>query len=78
MGKKLKDGTFWNPRPKPLGTQLEAVIHVILGEDAFLFRTYLIKPVKRNFVHKETRIFKYRLSRARMPVKNAFGILAAR
>jgi len=78
MGKKLKDGTFGIPQPKPLGTQPDALPHVILGDDAFPLRTYLMKPVKGNFLNKETRIFNYRLSRARMTVENAFGILAAR
>jgi DDE superfamily endonuclease len=52
---------------------------VVVGDDAFPLQTNLIKPYpNRLYDDKESRIFNYRLSRARRVVENAFGILAHR
>lgn len=52
---------------------------VIVGDDAFPLKTYLLKPYSRscalNFQQKK---FNYRLSRARRLSENVFGILAAK
>ncbi len=52
--------------------------HVILGDDAFPLKTYLLKRYPDNTCIVKERVFNYRLSRARNKVENAFGILASR
>jgi hypothetical protein len=51
---------------------------VIVGDDAFPLRTNLLKPYSRVILTLKQRVFNYRLSRARIMVENAFGILASR
>lgn len=52
---------------------------VIVGDDAFPLKTYLLKPFSRNCaLSYEQKVFNYRLSRARRISENAFGILAAK
>ncbi len=52
--------------------------HVIVGDDAFPLKTYLMKryPSSRKSIKKK--VFNYRQSRACNIVENAFGILASR
>lgn len=52
--------------------------HVILGDDAFPLKTYLMKRYPINTAVIKEKVFNYRLSRARNKVENAFGILASR
>ena len=52
--------------------------HCIIGDDAFPLRTYLTKPYNTLPLSKEEKIFHYRLSRARLVIENAFGILVSR
>lgn len=50
---------------------------VIIGDDVFPLRTYLLKPYSKTGLTNVEKIFNYRLSYARIVVKNAaFGILS--
>ena len=64
--------------PEPTQEGEETLPYVILGDDAFPLRTWLLKPFSgRNLCNNEM-VFNYRLSRGRRTIENAFGILAAR
>ena len=52
--------------------------HVIVADDAFALKHYLLKPYPNRNLTPEQAVFNYRLSRARGVVENAFGLLAQR
>lgn len=76
IGRMLENGTMGIPNPKKVGQYLFP--HVLVADDAFALKSYMMKPFPGRFLSLERRIFNYRLSRARNVVENAFGILAAR
>lgn len=80
MGKKFQDKTFDVPQPMPLIEGGEPLPYVIVGDEAFPLKTYLLRPYSKSHLgeNEPNKIFNYRLSRARRVVENAFGILSAR
>lgn len=52
--------------------------YTMVGDTAFPLKTYLMRPFPGQRLGRWKKVFNYRLSRARMVVKCAFGILAAR
>ncbi|XP_008185414.1 uncharacterized protein LOC103310083 [Acyrthosiphon pisum] len=77
FGKALEMGKFNVPKEKNLpGTQC-SVPHVIVGDEAFPLKTYLLRPFPGSTINGdiEKQIFNYRLSRARRVSENAFGHL---
>ncbi|XP_026476143.1 protein ANTAGONIST OF LIKE HETEROCHROMATIN PROTEIN 1-like [Ctenocephalides felis] len=66
------------PEAKPLRFQSVPVPYVIVADDAFPLKTYIMKPFPFRDQPVENRVFNYRLSRARRVVENAFGLLSMR
>jgi len=52
--------------------------YVFIGDDAFSLRKDFLKPYILNQLTRETKIFNYRLSRARRILENVFSVLIAR
>nr|CAI5855434.1 unnamed protein product [Callosobruchus analis] len=80
IGKKLQRGTFSVPGNVPLKTNGLPQLHIIVGDEAFPLKTYLLRPYSRFHLdeNEPNKIYNYRLSRARRVVEDAFGILVAR
>jgi hypothetical protein len=76
LGKKLENGTLNVPHPKLVGQDI--LPHVIVADDAFPLKSFLMKPFPGKFLTEERRIYNYRQSRARMTSENTFGIFSAR
>lgn len=67
FGKALEMGKFNVPKGKNLpGTQCSAP-HVIVGDEAFPLKTYLLRPYRSSTINGdiEKQIFNYKLLRAR-------------
>ena len=56
----------------------ESLPYVVVADDAFPLKTYMMKPHAFKNLCTEKRVFNYHLSRAHYAVENAFGILANR
>lgn len=52
--------------------------HVLVAENAFPLKPYMMKPYGGNHLTFEQKNFNYRLLRARRIIENAFGILVSR
>lgn len=52
--------------------------HVLLGDDIFMLKPWLVKPYPGVGLEEKEKIANYRISRARRTIENAFGILRAR
>lgn len=52
--------------------------NVLVGDEAYPLKTYLMRPYPRNNLTPERAAFNYRLSRARRCVECTFGILCAK
>lgn len=66
------------PKPEMLPAGTVKIPHLIVADDAFPLKPYIMKPFSRRDLSHDERIFNYRLSRARRIVENAFGILGNR
>ncbi|KAJ4922211.1 hypothetical protein JOQ06_026119 [Pogonophryne albipinna] len=80
LGKGMETKTLHVPTSTSLpdAAHLGEMPFVMVGDAAFPLKPYLMRPYPGKNLTYQKRIFNYRLSRARMVVENAFGILAAR
>ncbi|XP_065584575.1 uncharacterized protein LOC136043591, partial [Artemia franciscana] len=79
FGCAILNETIETPEPKPIpnGTILP---HVFVADEAFPLKMNIMRPFPGGLsvADRQKRVYNYRLSRARLVVENAFGILAAR
>ena len=78
IGRALSRDLLNVPKPRQIPGSDKKFPYVIVGDEAFPLKTYLLKPYARNVLDDSKRIFNYRLSRARRVIENAFGIMASR
>ena len=78
MGVALESKLLHIPEPEELSNIGVNFPYVLIGDEAFPLKNYLMKPYPREVLAIKERIFNYRLSRARRIIENSFGILAAR
>ena len=64
------------PKPNLVGDK--ELPFVLLGDDIFPLKPWLMKPFPGTKLDESQRIYNYRLSRARRTIENAFGILSAK
>nr|XP_020448916.1 protein ALP1-like [Monopterus albus] len=80
LGKALQSGDLHVPSASPLlaAPDLGPVPYVVVADEAFPMKPYLLQPYPGRRLQEDLRVFNYRLSRARQVVENAFGILTQR
>nr|CAH7735637.1 unnamed protein product [Callosobruchus chinensis] len=78
MGRRFENGKMNMPNGKSLPGQNDTCPRVLIGDEGFALKPYLMRPFpyrqSRRDTQKET--FNTRLCKARRVVENAFGILA--
>jgi hypothetical protein len=76
LGKSLEANTLNIPNSKPPPNSEEPLPFVIVGDEAFPLKKYLLRPYPGVSVRndKSKQIYNYRKSRAPRIVENAFGI----
>lgn len=79
FGQKFENNEMKIPKPTSISNNGENFPYVIVGDEAFPLKSYLLRPYpgKQN-VEYDKRVYNYRLSRARRTIENSFGILANR
>jgi len=66
------------PAEEPLQDRVKNIPYMIVDDDAFPLKPYLMKPYPNRNLGITQRVFNYRLSRVRRIVENVFGILTSR
>jgi len=77
LGKSLENGSLNIPNDEILPNTNISVPYVILGDEAFPLKTYLMRPYPgKQLDDLSKQIYNYRVCRTRRVVENCFGILA--
>ena len=75
IGRGFAIGAFDIPEPKVVNGH--KLLYVIVSDEIFALKTYLMKPFPGNDLTESRTISNYRLSRCRRTIENSFGILSA-
>ena len=78
LAHKLENDKEYLPEPECLPSGTEKCNYVIVGDEAFPLKPYLMKPFPQAGLDDEKRVYNYRHSRARRISENLFGIIANR
>lgn len=76
IGKGLANGLFDIPNPSEVDGHM--LPYVIVGDDIFGLKPYLMKPYPGRGLTESRQVFNYRLSRCRRIIENTFGIYTVR
>lgn len=80
MGKALEKNKINIPSDHELPMTNEKLPYVIIGDEAFPLKNYLLRPYPSRQIYKDEqkKVFNKRLSRARKVVEDAFGQITAK
>lgn len=78
LSSALEENSVNIPGPQPLPGREKPMPFVIVADDAFAMKNYIMKPYPFRNQPAPNRIFNYRLSRARRIVENAFVLISTR
>ena len=78
MFKAIENGSAQFPKDDKIHETSFKLPYVLLGDDAFALKRYMMKPYQQQNLTSDKRIYNYRHSRARQISENLFGILASR
>ncbi|KAK6470744.1 protein ALP1-like, partial [Huso huso] len=78
LSQALQDNSLHLPQPSALPLGTDPVPYVVVADEAFGLKKWIMKPYPQIQLTPENQIFNHRLSRAGCCVENAFGILANR
>lgn len=78
LKERLEDKTFCIPEDQPIPNTDITVPYVLLGDEAYPLKVYLMRPYSGRNLSEHEEIYNYRLSRARRIVECAFGILCSK
>lgn len=78
LAKALESNSVNIPAERNLPNTNISLPYMLVGDEAFPLKKYLIKPYPQRGLKEPEKVFNYRLSRARRVSENAFGILVHR
>ncbi|XP_044744261.1 protein ALP1-like [Coccinella septempunctata] len=78
LSDKLESGALGAKSLAALPGTTIKVPHVLLGDEAYPLKTYLMRPFPREHLTPPRRIFNQRLSRARQVIECSFGIISSK
>lgn len=78
IGKCLEENKLNLPPNIKISEIRPPLPYIFVADEAFPLTTYMMRPYARGTLNNHTKVFNYRLSRARRVVENAFGIMVSR